>query len=133
MVGIRPKTEYINGGYRQEENRSFHHNGEADLDFEYTMALTLRPAFNFHVGVTSFRTNTNGLLAAIDKTYCNGLDKTVDVIFPNVTIYTFNRTADCGTVAQVPAVLVVYYGWNEADFPDAYLIRQCLEFLKLGL
>lgn len=72
MKGKKPIVIGVNGGGLQDENASFYPL-EANLDFEYIMALTSRPTINYQIGglkITSKMNPTmNGLLAALDSTY----------------------------------------------------------------
>lgn len=133
LVGRRPVVERIDGGYLQYDYNITAFNLEADLDFEYAMALTgSQPIVNLQVG-DMFKLGTmNNMLAAFDKYYCGALDPSIDPVFPDPIPGGYNKSTDCGTVAP-PNVISISYSYNENDFPPEYLRRQCNEFLKLGL
>jgi tripeptidyl-peptidase-1 len=137
LVGVRPIMESINGGERQERYQDFVMNGEADLDFEYTMALSNRAAINYQIGLTSpvIPSTLNPLLAALDRSFCPYLNGTRDGVAANSIPYPerYNKTGDCGTIPNLPAVLSIRYALNEEWLSPGYLTRHCLEFLKLGL
>ncbi|KAI0433440.1 peptidase S8/S53 domain-containing protein [Xylaria sp. FL1042] len=133
LVGHRPKVDAINGGYLQRNLTGPHWNQEANLDFEYAMALTSpQEVTNVQVGSFEQVGNLDNMLAAFDKYYCDpinpGYKKYPDFYPPGC-----NATAcDCGS-SSPPKVLSISWGWTEAGFTSNYLQRQCLEFLKLGL
>lgn len=86
----------------------FNFNGEADLDFEYTMARTSQRAINYQVGDKFQLAILNGLLAAFEGSYCTALNSTIDGICPDKTpeIETSNPTADCGSTTFHAVLLV---------------------------
>ena len=74
----------------------------------------------------------NLMLAAFDTGYCKtALDANYDPVYPDSQPGGYNGL-DCGTV-KPPPVLAITYAFDEASYSDAYIERQCLEFLKLGL
>ncbi|KAK0658012.1 peptidase S8/S53 domain-containing protein [Cercophora newfieldiana] len=135
LVGQRPKTLPINGGYTQTEHQSVVWNLECNLDHEYAMSLVHPiPSTNIQVGSRTQIGNTNMMVAAFsDDGYCEagGIDPAVDL--PVLDPENHSNYTDCGTVPDPPLVIAITYAWNEADFPARYLRRQCLEFLKLSL
>ena len=132
LTGQRPQLEAIDGGALQSELQGFAFNGEADLDFEYTMALTYPlNVTNYQVGDMLTIPTMNNFLAALDGTYCGALDPSFDAVYPDLTPGGYN-TSDCGTVTPAK-VISVSYSHDEIDFSPAYERRQCLEYLKLGL
>lgn len=138
LVGLRPVMHGINGGRWQDIYKGQTWNVEADLDMEYTMALTSRPVFNYQIGPVdsagpAIAPRLNGLLAALDGSYCGALNNPLDCI--NTTLFRGASclNPECGTSPRLPAVVSISYLWDEAGFPAGYLERQCLEFLKLGL
>ncbi|KAF2429089.1 subtilisin-like protein [Tothia fuscella] len=137
LLSMRPIMQSVNGGTTQNHTQNFIFNGEANLDFEYIMALTGRPAIDYQIESTAVGrpTTLNPLLGALDKSYCKYLNASIDGVVEDLIPYPqrYNKTADCGTIPKLPSVLSVSYAWNEDWFPAAYIKRQCLEFLKLGL
>lgn len=68
-------------------------------------------------------------LDAIDAAYCTsggGDDKTYDATYPDTASGGYKGAANCGTLAPAK-VISTSYGYNEADLPAAYEIRQCNE------
>ncbi|KAK1757087.1 peptidase S8/S53 domain-containing protein [Echria macrotheca] len=132
LKGSRPIMAPVDGGYWQDRFQAFPLNAEADLDFEYTMTLTApQPVTNYQVGDISAQGNFNTLLAAFDEHYCNALNATIDGTYPDPVPGGYN-SSDCGTLKPAK-VVSLSYAWDEAALPPAYLRRQCLQFLKLGL
>ncbi|RYP03338.1 hypothetical protein DL764_005211 [Monosporascus ibericus] len=136
LIGHRPVMVNVNGGYWQDHMQNWVFNLEADLDFEYAMTLSAPlPVINYQVGTMANYSLLSPLLAAFNNFYCNVLntsannEQTDASEMNNVITYDYS---DCGAL-QPPAVLSVSYADNEAAFPSAYLHRQCIEFLKLGL
>lgn len=80
----------------------------------------------------------NNFLDAIDGAYCTadgGDDPTSDAMYPdpsgNGTSY-YSGPENCGGFAATN-VISTSYGYDESDLTPAYEIRQCHEYLKLGL
>ncbi|UKZ89671.1 uncharacterized protein TrAFT101_004713 [Trichoderma asperellum] len=132
LVGQRPVVDSIDGGYLQTSYNLTPFNLEADLDFQYAMALT-SPAtvLDIQVGDEFVSGDINNMLAAFDRYYCGSLDSSLDPQYPDPQPGGYNKT-DCGNVTP-PKVLSISYTDPEDKFPIAYLKRQCIEFLKLGL
>ncbi|KAM7187202.1 aorsin precursor [Rhypophila sp. PSN 637] len=132
LVGQRPVLAAINGGYQNLDVQMEPFNLEANLDFEYAMALTHPlPVTNIQVGSHDLPGPQIGtMLAAFDRYYCGWLDPSTDPIPP--TDDKQEASFDCGT-AQPPKVISISFAWPEHHFPADYLARQCLEFLKLSL
>ncbi|SPN99168.1 related to serine protease [Cephalotrichum gorgonifer] len=120
----------INGGYRFFDADLINFNLEPHLDYQYGMAIAYpQPVINIQVGDQVQVGNLNTMLAAFDKDYCTALDDEFDPIYPSEGGY---NSSDCGTHTP-PRVIGIAYAWNEAQFSDTYVKRQCLEFLKLAL
>ncbi|PON22920.1 aorsin precursor [Trichoderma gamsii] len=132
LVGQRPVVDPIDGGYLQTNYNSTPFNLEADLDFQYALALTSpMPVLDVQVGDEFVSGDVNNMLAAFDKYYCGSLNSSLDPQYPDTKPGGYNHT-DCGNVTP-PKVLSISYTNPEDSFPAAYLERQCIEFLKLGL
>jgi tripeptidyl-peptidase-1 len=135
LVGKRPLVRAVNGGYMQTDHKIFPFNLEPNLDFQCAMALTAPlQVQNIQVGDISQIGTLNHMLAAFDQSYCQSLDPILDPPFPNPNPQpdSYNKTTDCGTFTP-PSVISISYAYSEATFPQEYLRRQCIEFLKLGL
>lgn len=134
MVGRRPAMEPVNGGYWQDSVQAPFLNAEANLDFQYVMALTNPlPVINYQVGDIARPGTWNNLLAAFDRFYCPALNASIDGVYPDPAPGGYDKTTDCGTISKPARVLSISYAFDEVDFPEPYLRRQCIEFLKLGL
>ncbi|PNP40281.1 hypothetical protein TGAMA5MH_07810 [Trichoderma gamsii] len=132
LVGQRPVVDPIDGGYLQTNYNSTPFYLEADLDFQYALALTSpMPVLDVQVGDEFVSGDVNNMLAAFDKYYCGSLNSSLDPQYPDTKPGGYNHT-DCGNVTP-PKVLSISYTNPEDSFPAAYLERQCIEFLKLGL
>ena len=133
LEGEEPTVMPINGGYRFFDSGDLiNFNLEPHLDYQYGMAIAYpQPVINIQVGDMYQIGNLNTMLAAFDKDYCTALDPEFDPIFPSEGEGGYN-SSDCGTHTP-PRVIGIAYAWNEAQFSDTYVKRQCLEFLKLGL
>lgn len=155
QVGERPILDSIDGGVVQQTNMSFNYNGESDLDLEYAMTLVypqkvrlysltvaLGPSTsNAHSKVTLYQVGDlveggsfNNFLDAIDASYCTydgGDDPTQDAVFPD-PYGGYEGSENCGTYAPTK-VISTSYAYNEADLTPFYEMRQCHEYMKLGL
>jgi len=120
----------------QQTTKSFNDNGESDLDLQYAISLV------FPQKVTLYQTGDivegasfNNFLDAIDGAYCTtggGDVRGDDGIYPDTAAGGFKGAANCGTLAPA-SVISTSYGSNEADMTLAYEVRQCNEYMKLGL
>ena len=132
--GTGPKIDFIDfNGQNPDGSEAV---GEAALDFDiaypiiYPQNLELYQTnsnFNPSAGTVGF---FNQFLDAVDGSYCTssshgqtGDDPTVDGNTPNES---------CGDFKPANTISVSY-GWEESAFPANYLLRQCDEFMKLGL
>ena len=121
--------------------------GEADLDFQLAYSLiypqntTLFQADDSQVAEDFSYTSGlfNTFLDAIDGTYCNytafditGNSEGIDPTYPDPRKGGYKGQLQCG-VFKPTNVISISYGIQEHDLPPAYQMRQCNEFLKLGL
>jgi tripeptidyl-peptidase-1 len=123
--GTKPVLKSINGAQAPGTNGSAE--GEADLDIEIALPLIYPQAMQVYQVDTSYSDDIyDTFLDALDGSYCKykgGDNKTIDGKTPH---------EQCG--AYKPANVISFsYGTAEADYPAAYLERQCHEFMKLGL
>jgi tripeptidyl-peptidase-1 len=132
LVGKRPAMTPVDGGYWQDSYQVSFFNQEADVDFEYAMSLTApQVVTNYEVGDQFESGTVNSMLAAFDNTYCGTLNTTLDGSWPDPHPGGY-ESSDCGTLRPA-SVISLSYAWDESSFTPAYLRRQCIEFLKLGL
>ncbi|KAI5299793.1 hypothetical protein KEM55_001732 [Ascosphaera atra] len=74
----------------------------------------------------------NNFLDALDKDYCDDHSSNLDPSYPHRTAGGYNGTKQCG-VHKSTNVLAISYASGEENLPQSYQIRQCYEWLKLGL
>ncbi|RDW84876.1 putative tripeptidyl-peptidase 1 [Coleophoma cylindrospora] len=139
LVGSRPEFESIDGGLLQTIVEDFNYNGESDLDLEYSMALVYPQSVTlYQVGDIFEGASFNNFLDALDGSYCTyegGDDVTEDGVYPDPygSGYGFYSGSEaCGGFAAAN-VISTSYGYNEADLTAFYEMRQCYEYMKLGL
>ena len=134
--GTSPILKSIDGGKAPTSvNKA---GGESALDFQlafpivYPQAIQLFQTFDQY---TARRTLGifNPFLVALDGSYCTyqgGDDPTIDPKFPDG--HGFNQPEQCG-VYKPTNVISLSYQLAEAAYPPAYEMRQCHEYMKLGL
>ncbi|KAL1302495.1 hypothetical protein AAFC00_002885 [Neodothiora populina] len=136
QVGDRPKLDSIDGGVLQTEVESFDYNGESDLDLQYAMSLVYPLNVTlYQVGDLVEGASFNNFLDALDASYCAGDDPSQDGVYPDpYTNYSgaYEGPETCGGFAAAK-VISTSYSYNEADLTPAYEMRQCNEYMKLGL
>lgn len=74
------------------------------------------------------------MLTMLDCTYDGGDDVGFDAVYPDPYPgpNSYQGTEDCGTYAAAK-VISTSYSYDEAALPASYEIRQCHEYMKLGL
>jgi tripeptidyl-peptidase-1 len=135
QVGNRPILDSIDGGVVQQTNMSFNYNGESDLDLEYAMTLVYPQKVTlYQVGDLVEGASFNNFLDALDASYCGGDDPNDDGIYPDPYggAGAYEGPETCGGFAATK-VVSTSYGSNEVAMSRAYEMRQCNEYLKLGL
>ncbi|KAL2065941.1 hypothetical protein VTL71DRAFT_3611 [Oculimacula yallundae] len=138
LDGASPNINLIDGAIVQQTTKSFQLNGESGLDLEYAMALVYPQQVTlYQVGDTVSGGSFNNFLDAIDASYCtfqggDSKDPTIDGQYPSNLTGGFQGQENCGGF-QSTNVFSTSYGSNEADLSPKYEMRQCLEYMKLGL
>ena len=136
QVGDRPIFDSIDGGVLQTIVESFNYNGESDLDLEYALTLVYPQVVTlYQVGDLIGNASFNNFLDGIDGSYCTfegGDDPTQDGIYPDPAPGGYKGPETCGGFAATN-VISTSYGYNEADLTAPYEMRQCQEYMKLGL
>ena len=131
-----PTTDLIDGATVQTAEQGFEYNGESDLDLEYAMTLVNpQPVTLYQAGDLVEGASFNNFLDAIDGSYCTfegGDDPTQDAVYPDPFPGGYTGPENCGGFAATK-VISTSYGYNEADLTAAYEMRQCQEYMKLGL
>ena len=130
-----PITKLIDGASVQTTLQNASFNGESNLDLQYAMGLiSPQQVTLFQVGDLVQGGSFNNFLDALDESYCNsggGDSKDNDGIYPDTEAGGFDGQ-DCGTQASTK-VISISYGSDEAALTPAYVQRQCMEYMKLGL
>ena len=136
QVQRTPIIDSIDGGEPQTTNVGFNYNGESDLDLEYAMTLVNPQKVTlYQVGDFVEGASFNNFLDAIDGSYCTfegGDDPIQDATYPDPYPGGYTGPENCGGFAATK-VISTSYGYNEADLTAAYEMRQCAEYMKLGL
>ena len=130
-----PTLDSIDGGVVQTDVQGFNYNGESDLDLQYAMTLVNpQPVTLYQVGDLVEGASFNNFLDAIDGSYCTangGDDPTQDAAYPD-PFGGYQGPENCGGFAATKTISTSY-AYNEADLTAAYEMRQCNEYMKLGL
>ncbi|MCJ1312828.1 hypothetical protein MMC25_006504 [Agyrium rufum] len=122
--GTAPTFDSVDGGVDVTSNPSFNQNGESDLDLEYAIALVYPQKVTlYQVGDTVEGASFNNFLDAIDASYCTAAGDPASGGY---------KSRDCGRYTPA-SVISTSYGSNEASTPLSYNVRQCNEYMKLGL
>ncbi|GAB7355452.1 hypothetical protein MBLNU459_g5957t1 [Dothideomycetes sp. NU459] len=130
-VGERPIFDSID---------AFSYLGEPSLDLQYAMSLVYpQNVILYQVGdlAEEYNTSFNNFLDAIDASYCTydgGDEQPYDAVYPDPYPgpNSYQGAEDCGTYAAAK-VISTSYAYDEIDLPPSYEIRQCHEYMKLGL
>ena len=145
-AGTAPTFDGIDGA-PGPENATFP-GGEADLDFEavypliYPDEVVLYQVDDYYYETTgSFNISGifNTFLDGIDGSYCTysafnetGDDPTIDATYPDPNPGGYNQPEQCGAYAPTK-VISISYSIDEDRLPLNYQLRQCNEWMKLGL
>lgn len=130
-----PTLDSVDGGITPTANMSFQYNGESDVDLEYGMAL-INPQKTtlYQIGDPARVASFNDFLDALDGSYCTfegGDDSNQDSFYPNKN-GGYQGPKNCGGFGATK-VISTSYTYNEADLTAKYEMRQCAEYMKLGL
>ncbi|PNY22467.1 Aorsin [Tolypocladium capitatum] len=144
--GTHPKLFSIDGADAPVPSNSTENTGESDIDITIIQTLVWPQSMVLYQVDDRLYTTANNLggflntfLDALDGSYCNstafgitGDSPGVDPTYPDTRPGGYNKPEMCGTYK--PANVISFsYGESELDTPKNYLLRQCNEFLKLGL
>ena len=136
QVQRTPILDSIDGGVDQTSAQGFQYNGESDLDLEYAMSLVNPQKVTlYQVGDLVEGASFNNFLDAIDGSYCTfegGDDPTQDATYPDPFPGGYTGPEHCGGFAATK-VISTSYSYNEVDLTPFYEMRQCAEYMKLGL
>ncbi|MCJ1404465.1 hypothetical protein MMC11_007690 [Xylographa trunciseda] len=133
--GTAPTLDSIDGGVNQQTTKSFNDNGESDLDLQYAEALVYPQKVTlYQTGDLVEGASFNNFLDALDASYCTsggGDNPNFDGTYPDPNTGGYKKH-DCGIYTPA-SVISTSYGSNEADLTPAYEVRQCNEYMKLGM
>ncbi|MCJ1435182.1 hypothetical protein MMC27_004553 [Xylographa pallens] len=133
--GTAPVLDSIDGGVNQQTTQSFNDNGESDLDLQYAQALVYPQKVTlYQTGDLVEGASFNNFLDALDASYCTsggGDNPNFDGTYPDPNSGGYKKH-DCGIYTPA-SVISTSYGSNEADLTPAYEVRQCNEYMKLGM
>lgn len=136
QVGARPILDSIDGGVVQQTNKSFSYNGESDMDLEWAMTLVYPQKVTlYQTGDTIEKASFNTFLDAIDSAYCTyegGDSSSVDPVYPDTQSGGYKGAKNCGGFAATK-VISTSFNYDEHALTTAYEMRQCNEYMKLGL
>lgn len=133
---VFPEFISIDGGERW--NDSFNFGAEVTLDVQTAYSIIHPQTVRlYQVGdVNTASTGTfNTFLDALDGSYCSylgGDDANEDAVYPDPAGNGYDGPLQCGG-APLSNVLSFSYLQIEAALPKSYQIRQCHEWMKLGL
>ncbi|KAL7940291.1 peptidase S8/S53 domain-containing protein [Trichoderma barbatum] len=150
--GTYPEERLINGAIGSIESRPdlpLTAGGEAHLDFDSSWPLIWpQRAVLFQEGnyASELSRDTigiwNDMLDAIDGSYCNFTaygygnicpdPRCKSTAYPDPRPNGYNNSQQCG-VYKPTNVISMSYEAGELFYPDAYMMRQCAEFMKLAL
>lgn len=132
QVQKSPILKSIDGGIVQSVNISSQYNRESDLDLEYGMALVNpQKTTLYQVGDTTWGASFNDFLDALDASFCSSEGEDDPGDDPE-TDSGHQGSRNCGGFAATK-VISTSYSYNEAELTVKYEMRQCNEYLKLGL
>ncbi|CAK4031335.1 alkaline serine protease [Lecanosticta acicola] len=135
--GTRPTFEGIDGAPNGANVTNA--GPESDLDFQISYPIiypqksvlfqTDDPVYEANYTYAGF---LNNFLDALDGSYCNASAETLDPPYPHDVPGGFMQPKQCGVYSPTN-VISVSYGGQEFDLPASYQMRQCAEFMKLGM
>lgn len=119
---------------------------EADLDFEASYPFVYPDEIKFfsvndynYEGVHPVHGLFNTFLDALDASYCTysaynetGDDPTIDGVYPDTAPGGYDQPEQCGAYTPTD-VISISYSIDEDTLPMNYQLRQCNEWMKLGL
>lgn len=129
LVGKSPLVQLIDSAVVQQTNKSFAFNAESALDLEFAMALIApQQATVFQVGSLEQGASFNNFLDALDERFCTSASGATEAGVDR------QYAAPVGCSSATPTnVISTSYAYNEVDLSPRYTMRQCNEYMKLGL
>lgn len=150
--GTSPKVISVDGGTAPVAASSDRNTGESDVDLDlstsliYPQTVTVYqvddlPESTYVEEIGNLTGVLNTFLDAVDGSYCNytaygitGDSPGIDPTYPDTSGLpgAYTGPLECGTYS-LTRVVSISYGDAEANYPKAYMQRQCSEIMKLGL
>lgn len=144
--GTQPKVDSIDGADAPVAQNSPFNTGESEIDIDIIQTLIWPQSMTVYQVDDRLYTTANNIsgflntfLDALDGSYCHstafgitGDSPGIDPAYPDKRPGGYNKPEMCGTY-KPSKVISISYGESELDTPKKYLLRQCNEFLKLGL
>lgn len=142
-----PHVVSVDGGEAPVAADDPNNGGEADLDIDIVTALIYPQSVvvyqvddaNYAPQEVAADNTFNTFLDAIDGSYCNytaygitGNTPGIDPTYPDPAENGYKGQLQCG-VYKLTRVVSISFGEGEFDLPRNYQLRQCNEFMKLGL
>lgn len=144
--GTHPKLQSVDGADAPVAQKSPYNTGESEIDIDIIQSLIWPQSMVLYQVDDRIYTTANNIsgflntfLDALDGSYCHstafgitGDSPGIDPTYPDTRPGGYDKPEMCGTY-QPTKVISISYGESELDTPKNYLLRQCNEFLKLGL
>ncbi|RFU78327.1 serine endopeptidase [Trichoderma arundinaceum] len=144
--GTHPKVLSIDGGQAPVPADSEFNTGESDIDIDIIQTLIWPQSMvlyqvddRLYTTANDYSGFLNNFLDALDGSYCHysaygisGDSPGIDPSYPDTRPGGYNGPRLCG-VYKPSKVISISYGEGEIDVPKNYFLRQCNEWLKLGL
>lgn len=137
--GTHPILDSVDGGQAPVPVGSSYETGESIIDMDIAFSLVYPQTVTLYQNdpeSVAYSDGFNNFLDALDGSYCSytaygitGNSPGYDVVFPQPG---YNGPNMCGAYKPT-RVISVSYGEAEYDFPWNYTMRQCNEYMKLGL
>lgn len=146
-TGTKPNVISVDGGTAPVAPADERNGGESDIDLDLAISLIYPQSVTVYEvddlpnssGETGKDGFLNTFLDSVDGSYCDysaygitGDSPDVDATYPDSLAGGYTGQRECGTY-NLTRVVSISYGEAEVYFPKAYVERQCMEILKLGL
>ncbi|KAK5991871.1 Aorsin [Cladobotryum mycophilum] len=144
--GTHPKLQAVDGADAPVPSNSPYNTGESDIDIDIIQSLIWPQSMILYQVDDRLYTTANNMsgflntfLDALDGSYCHysaygitGDSPGIDPAYPDTRPGGYNHPKMCGTY-EPAKVISISYGEGEIDVPKNYFLRQCNEWMKLGL
>jgi tripeptidyl-peptidase-1 len=142
--GTHPIPAFIDGAEAPVAVDSEFNGGESEIDIDIISSLVYPQTITLYQTDDQVQSGTtygflNTFLDALDGSYCNytaygitGDSPDIDATYPDSAPGGYDLPEMCGVYTPAK-VISISYGLAEADYPKAYIERQCNEWMKFGL